>query len=141
MFIIIIIKQNTYSLSKSAKTTYGLKHEALKTIYKGAILPLLLYGAPVWNEAIKYEYNKQNYIRVQRLMNIKIAKAFRTTSTEALCILVGTTPIIIKTEEVIKQHNVRKGKGCQTQLIDRELELKNWPHPADSVKIIEVDEY
>jgi len=70
---------------------------------------------------MKYEYNKQKYIRVQRLMNIKMAKAFRTTSTEALCILAGTTPIIIKTEEVIKQYNVRKGKGCQIQLIDREL--------------------
>ena len=98
----------------------GLKHEALKTTYEGAILPLLLYGAPVRNEAMKYEYNKQNYVRVQRLMTIKIAKAFHTTSTKALRILAGTTPIIIKTEEVIKQHNIRKGKGCQTQLIDRE---------------------
>ena len=60
-----------HSLSKSAKTTWALKHEALKTIYKGAILPLLLYGAPVWNEAMKYEYNKRKYIGVQRLMNIK----------------------------------------------------------------------
>jgi len=40
-----------YSLSKSAKVSWGLKNEALKTIYKGAILPLLLYGAPVWTEA------------------------------------------------------------------------------------------
>jgi hypothetical protein len=130
-----------HSLSKSAKISWGLRHEALKTIYKAEILSLLLYGAPVWNEAMKYEYNKQKYIRVQRLMNVKIAKAFRTTSSEALCILAGTTPIIIKTEEVVKQYNVRKGKGSQTQLIDRELELENWPHPADAVKIIEVDEY
>jgi len=74
-------------------------------------------------------------------MNIKIAKAFRTTSSEALCIMTGTTPIIIKTEEVVKQYNVKKGIGCQTQLIDRELELKNWPHPADAVKIMEADKY
>ena len=30
-----------HSLSKSAKLTWGLHHEALQTIYKGAILPLL----------------------------------------------------------------------------------------------------
>ena len=36
-----------YSLSKSAKVSWGLKHEALKTIYNGAILPLLQYGAPI----------------------------------------------------------------------------------------------
>jgi hypothetical protein len=43
-----------YSLSKSAQISRGLKHKALKTIYKGAILPLLLCGAPVWIEAMKY---------------------------------------------------------------------------------------
>jgi hypothetical protein len=47
-----------YSLSKSAKISWGLKHGALKTIYKGAILPLLLYGAPVWIEALQYKHNR-----------------------------------------------------------------------------------
>jgi hypothetical protein len=37
-----------FVLSKSAKLNWGLKHAALKTIYTGGILPLLLYGAPVW---------------------------------------------------------------------------------------------
>ena len=79
---------------------------------------------------------------MQRLLNIRIAKAFRTTSSEALCILAGTTPIIIiKSEEVVKQYIISKGKGSQTQLIDRELELKNWPHPADAVKITEAKGY
>ena len=70
-------------------------------------------------------------------MNIRMAKAYRTTSSEALCILTGMTPIIIKTEEAVKQYNIRKGKGSQTQLIDSEVELKNWPRPAEAVKITE----
>jgi len=37
-----------FTLSKSAKVTWGLKYESLKTVYKGGILPLLLYGAAVW---------------------------------------------------------------------------------------------
>ena len=36
-----------YTLSKSAKLTWGLRHNVLRTIYEGAILPLLMYGAPV----------------------------------------------------------------------------------------------
>ena len=87
-----------HSLSKSAKLTWGLNHKALQTIYKGVILPLLLYGALVWAKAMKYEHNRFKYIRVQRLINIKIAKAFRTTSSEALYILAGTTPIVLRTE-------------------------------------------
>lgn len=65
-----------HNLSRSAKLTWGLKHEALKTIYKGAILPLLLYGALVWIDTMRYEHNRQKYIRVQRLINIHMAKTY-----------------------------------------------------------------
>jgi hypothetical protein len=44
-----------FSLSKFAEISWG--HEALKTIHKGAILPLLLYGALVWIEALRYEFD------------------------------------------------------------------------------------
>jgi hypothetical protein len=60
-----------------AKLTWGIKHAAIATIYKGAILPLLTYGAPVWIEAMNYEHNRKQYIRVQRLINIRMAKAYR----------------------------------------------------------------
>jgi hypothetical protein len=70
-------------------------------------------------------------------MNIRTAKAFRTTLSEALCIVTGMTPIIIKTEAAVTQYNIIKGKRSQTLLIDREVELKNLHHPADVLKIIE----
>ena len=76
-----------HALAKSANLGWGLNHEALHTIYKGAVLPLMLYGAPIWIGAIGKKCNKIVYSRVQWLMNIKIAKAYRTTSNEVLCIL------------------------------------------------------
>jgi hypothetical protein len=51
---------NLYSLSKSAKITWGLRHEVLKIIYEGAVLSLLLYGAPVWRDAMKCTWNRKN---------------------------------------------------------------------------------
>jgi len=42
-----------YSLSKMEKLSWGIKHAAIETIYKDAILPLLTYGAPVWIDAMK----------------------------------------------------------------------------------------
>jgi hypothetical protein len=36
------------TLAKSAKLDWGLKHETLNAIYIGAILSLMLCGAPVW---------------------------------------------------------------------------------------------
>jgi len=74
-------------------------------------------------------------------MNIKIAKAFRTTSSEAVCILAGTTPIIIRMEEAVKQYFLRKGKGTLTQSVDLEVEPKNWSHPAEVAEFTVGKEY
>jgi hypothetical protein len=39
-------------LSRSAKLQWGLGHKSLHTIYEGVLIPILTYGAPVWEEAI-----------------------------------------------------------------------------------------
>ena len=67
-----------FQLSKSAKLTWGLQHKALKIIYTGGILPLILYGASVWRDVLKIKCYRNKLIRLQRLINIKIAKAYRT---------------------------------------------------------------
>jgi ribonuclease HI len=46
------------------------------------------------------------------------------------------TAVIIKTEAV-KQNNIRRERRSQTQLVDREVEFKNWPHQAEDVSITE----
>jgi hypothetical protein len=88
------------ALSKSAKINWGLRHEALKTIHNGAVLPQLLHATRVWIEAIKKERNRAKYVRVQRLISLRTAKAYLATCHEALCILPGLTPITIKAEDV-----------------------------------------
>jgi hypothetical protein len=120
-----------FTLSKSAKVTWGLKHEALKTIYTGGILPLMLYGAPVW-KVMDIKCYKAKLIRVQMLINIRIAKAYRTVSNEALCVIRGLIPINIKIEEKAKYYACIKGQGI---LLDREMEVKHWTHPANTVEV------
>jgi len=53
------------ALSKSARISWGLRPEALKIIYNGAVFPKLLYAAPLWIESMKRKYNRAKYIRVQ----------------------------------------------------------------------------
>jgi hypothetical protein len=118
-----------FALSKSAKLNWGLKHAALKTIYTGGILPLLLYGAPVWRKA---SY-KSKLVRVQRLINIKIAKAYRTVSNDALCILTGLTPIAIKIQEASQFYQLTKGNRRDYVLVDRDMGVKYWHHPAEMI--------
>jgi len=75
----------------------------------------LLYGAPVWIEAQGKACNKTVYNRVQLLIDINIAKAFRTTSNEAFCTFTGLIPIMIKAEEAAKLYNImRKSKSTRS---------------------------
>jgi ribonuclease HI len=127
-----------HALAKSAKLNWGLQQEALNTIYKEAILPLMLYGTPVWIQAMEKNCNRTLYSRVQRLMNIKISKSYRTTSNDALCILTGNAPTEIKAEESANVYRITRGK--QNQQLDHETEPKDWTHPADSVRICEHNE-
>ena len=82
-------------LARTAKLQWGLGHKALKVIYEGAIVPILTYGAPIWVEVIRKSRNLAKYKRIQRLINIKIAKAYRTISYDASCVIAGEPPIEI----------------------------------------------
>jgi len=76
-------------------------HRALNVIYSGFIELILTYGAPICEKALTQQNNLRKYHRVQRMMNIKIAKTFRTLSYEASCILAGVRPIQLAMEEML----------------------------------------
>jgi ribonuclease HI len=115
-----------HMLSKSAKLKWGLRHRALKVIYSGAIEPILTYGAPVFEKALENKNNLRKYQSVQRMLNIKIAKAYRTLSYEASCVLAGIRPIRLAIEE-----KARNYRATHNNEFDAPLEVKQWPHPAE----------
>ena len=95
-------------------------------------MPLLLYGAPVWKSVLNRFCYKAKLIRIQRLINLRTAKAYHTVSNEALCVIYGRIPINIKIEETGKFYEITKGIGTQ---YDREME--NWNHLVTHAKINE----
>jgi hypothetical protein len=70
----------------------------------------MTYGAPVWKDALNKASFKARLVRIQRLMNVKIAKAYRKVSNDALCIITGLMPIHIKIQEVAKFYEISKSK-------------------------------
>jgi len=90
------------------------------------------------------------------MINIKIAKAYRTISFEASCLMAGVPPIELVIEEKASRHIMKNNpeynvplpvtewlhptqrrNGRVTLPADREVELKNWPNPADEAKTTE----
>jgi hypothetical protein len=96
-----------------------------------------VYGAPVWKGVLDITCYKAKLIRLQRLINIRIAKAYRTVSNEALYVITGLIPINIKIEETAKCYKCVKGRG---KLFDWEMEVKHWTHQANSVEITDGQE-
>jgi len=94
-----------------------------------------MYGVPVWIGAMAKKCNKILYTIVQRLMNIKIAKSYRTTSGEALSVLTGITPIEIKVAEIDRLYQVTRDR--RNRQLDHEEEPKNMTHPAGAFRIRE----
>jgi hypothetical protein len=87
----------------------------------------MTYGAPVWEGAFKKQRLLQKRQSTQRLINIKIAKAFRTLSYEASFVLAGVYPIRLAIEEKIRTY-----KATHDNIeYDAPLEVRYWPHPVD----------
>ena len=97
----------------------------------------MTYGAPVWEEAV----TKQIYLRkmhiVQRLINIKIAKVYGTISFEASCLMAGVPPIGIVIAGKIQLYHRKHGIERSEFECDMPLPVKEWPHPAQRVTILD----
>jgi hypothetical protein len=97
-----------FTLSKSAKLIWELKHKALNTNNTRGILPLIVHGAPVWKSVMNRTCYKAKINRIHRLINIRITKAYRTVSNEALCVITGIMPININITATVKCYEITK---------------------------------
>jgi hypothetical protein len=84
-------KVNIYCF-EIGKSNVGLKHEALETIYTGGILPLILYGAPVWKGTLQNTFYKAKLIGIQMLINIRIATHHVTAHNTPVHNILSTVP-------------------------------------------------
>jgi hypothetical protein len=119
----------TYMLSRTAKLHWGLGHKSLKTVYEGALAPLMTYGAPFWEEAV----TKQRFLCImqsaQGQLNIKIAKAYRTIY-EASCVKAGVPPIGTVIAGIVQLYKRKHGLESREQECDMPMPVNKWPHPA-----------
>jgi hypothetical protein len=112
-----------HMLGRSAKLQWGLGHKSFKTIYEGALIPMLTYGALVWDEAVVKQRNQHILHRVQRIINIKIAKAYRTMSFEDSCMMAAVPPIGIVTEKA-RLYKIKHNKEWSEYECDTPLPVK-----------------
>ena len=64
-----------------------------RAVLSGVVHSILLYGAPIWAEALKKKKYFLEMERTQRKILIRIASAYRTAPTVGLQVITGIPPI------------------------------------------------
>ena len=128
---------NTHPHTHVHTPTYTYTHAHT---HEGAIVPLMTYGAPVWEGAITKNKYLQKLQSAQRLINIKIAKAYRTISFEASCVIAGVPPIGLIIDGKVQFYKRKHGLENSDIICDMPLPVHKWPHPAQQITIMETNE-
>jgi len=61
-----------------------------------------------------------------------MAKAYRTVTHEALCVLTGTMPVDLKIEQTARIYQLTKGNDTGKTQFDKDMEVRYWQHPAEA---------
>lgn len=65
--------------------------QCTRRLYSTVVHSVLMYGAPVWNDALKKR--KTHFIKIQRMVLIRTASAYRTVALEAVQVLSRIPPV------------------------------------------------
>lgn len=79
-------------MSRISASSWGLRHRALKVLYKGTYVATLTYAAAVWYGRASLHVIRSVLQRTQRPSLILLTKAYRSCSTAALPVLAGVLP-------------------------------------------------
>lgn len=90
---------------------------------------IVLYGAPVWEKAMRSARNRKLLTRTQRQLALRICRAFRTVSTSVTFVLARTVPWNL----AVKERSERHRDPSVTSKEAREETLKRWQCEWDAV--------
>ncbi|GBM39773.1 Putative protein in type-1 retrotransposable element R1DM [Araneus ventricosus] len=128
----------TYKITSVADNFYWRHNRMFKRIYTGAIEPYILYGHGAWGDRLQLITIDRFLNGIQRRPLIKLTRAFRTTSTEALQVIAGVLPLSLKAMETYTKFlllTVKINATIGTKLFkSAEVETKRDifdRHPAD----------
>ena len=74
---------------------------------------VLRYGVPAWGAALETKRNQKKLNSTFRLIVIRVASAYRTISSEAVCVIAGMIPICITLAEDIECYQQRQTRNVR----------------------------
>lgn len=78
--------------------------QAKRTLLANVVHSIQLYGAPIWVDKMSKAAGMAELNKVQRRIALRVASAYRTTSTDAVLVITGFPPIDLQTTEREKMY-------------------------------------
>ncbi|KAJ8964235.1 hypothetical protein NQ314_005064 [Rhamnusium bicolor] len=104
----------------------GCLSSGKREILCGVVHSTILYGAPIWCEALRIRRYRTMLEGVQRRMLLRVGSAYRTTSTVALQVITGVIPIDLMVEERRYLYEMGNGQELAIRKAARERTLNLW---------------
>jgi hypothetical protein len=115
-----------YAANKARRTIMGLRRKAsrhwgqetetaIRTIYMGAILPILSYASRVWIDRIHMTKVKRNYLSAYGMIARLVTRSYASVSTDAAGVLAGILPVDLEIEKQNCIRELRQGRGAMFQ--------------------------
>ena len=82
----------------------GGPRSSKRKIIAGVVNSIVLYGAPIWEGALRHRKYREMLLRVQRRVALRVTMAYRTVSTEAALVVAGLIPIDLLARERTEGH-------------------------------------
>ena len=105
-----------------------------RRLYNEVVHSVLLYGAPVWSEAVSGGRSMKkatlNLSRIQRRSALRVAAAYNTTSGDAILAVTGIPPVELLARERKAVHNGLAPKRAREATL--EAWQKRWSDPANT---------
>lgn len=97
-----------YACNKTEKVTAALGRlmpnvggpsAGKRAVMAGVVHSSILYAAPIWVDGLRIQRHKQRLMSTERKVALRVASAYRTTSTEALLVIAGLIAMHLAAEE------------------------------------------
>ena len=97
-------KQCIAIIKSFMRLNWGIDSKILKKFYTTLIEPILLYGCPIWNGALKQNWCIKQLRQGQRLMLLAVCRACGTVSTNVILAIAHVLQIDYRATELAASH-------------------------------------
>ncbi|GBO14456.1 hypothetical protein AVEN_255569-1 [Araneus ventricosus] len=128
------------NFNRVIKTDWSMSRNIPKFWYYSVIEMILLYGESIWDEALT-KFHISRLHTIQRILLLRITKAYRTISTNVLNILTGIPPLHITAKaefhkfQIWVRHSIVYSNIIDNVQLDNNIKIRNIPSEQKIIQL------